>query len=83
MTLARTISAATTLVISTCILASCAGSLEQIVESRHQLRIEQANANRPITHGASDGFGAAIAESAPNGLSLNQSATALPAKANQ
>ena len=51
--------------------ASCANSLEQIVEDHHQARIDAANANRPLTHGANDGLGSAIAETAPHGMSLS------------
>jgi hypothetical protein len=46
-------------------LTGCAtSSLEQIVESRHQARIDAANANRPLTQGAGDGLGASFADSA-------------------
>ena len=52
------------------LLAGCAGSLEQIVEARHQARIDAANASRPLTHGATDGLGASLADSAP-GLTVS------------
>ena len=39
--------------------SGCAGTLDNIVETHHQERIEQANANRMVTQGGSDGIGAA------------------------
>jgi hypothetical protein len=48
------------------LLTGCAtSSLEQIVESRHQARIDAVNANRSLTQGAGDGLGASFADSAP------------------
>lgn len=50
--------------------ACAASSLEQIVETRREDRIVRANAHRPLTHGAADGLGFSIAESAPEGVTL-------------
>jgi hypothetical protein len=41
--------------------AGCAGTLENIVETRHQARIEEANSNKRVMQGGSDGIGAAFA----------------------
>jgi hypothetical protein len=38
-------------------MAACTQSLEQVVDSRHQARIEAANANQPLVRGAADGLG--------------------------
>ncbi len=43
--------------------ASCTQSLEQIVEERHQQRINAANANSTLGRGAADGLGSYIAQS--------------------
>ena len=37
---------------------ACAHSLEQIVDAKHQARIDAANAHQPIARGAADGLGA-------------------------
>jgi hypothetical protein len=39
------------------VAASCAGSVEQIVEAHRQQRIEAAYAGRPLGYGAGDGLG--------------------------
>jgi len=53
-------------------LASCASSsLEQIVDAKHAARIDKANENRPITHGAADGVGFTVAETEPAKLSVS------------
>ncbi|HVT80301.1 MAG TPA: hypothetical protein VHM90_06555 [Phycisphaerae bacterium] len=42
--------------------AACTQTLEQAADSNRQLRIDRANANHPLTSGASDGLGGYIAE---------------------
>jgi hypothetical protein len=42
-------------------VGACASPLEQVVDGRHQARIEAANANRPLANGAADGLGRYIA----------------------
>jgi hypothetical protein len=42
-------------------LGACAHPLEQVVDVRHQARIEAANADRPLVSGAADGLGRYIA----------------------
>jgi hypothetical protein len=39
------------------LFASCAGSVEQIVENNRQHRIEAAYAGHPLGYGAGDGLG--------------------------
>jgi hypothetical protein len=43
------------------LVSACAHPLEQIVDERHQARIDAANANRPLARGAADGLGTYIA----------------------
>jgi hypothetical protein len=51
--------------------AGCAHPLEQIVEERHQQRVGQAWAGKPITFGAGDGIGAYSAQSGENRLTMS------------
>ena len=44
------------------LLSGCTSSLEQIVDTHHQSRIDAANANRPLAGGAADGLGRFIAQ---------------------
>jgi myo-inositol-hexaphosphate 3-phosphohydrolase len=53
------------LLLCSLLFTSCATSLEQIVEQRHQKRIDDTIANQPVTHGAADGMGSYIADTAP------------------
>jgi hypothetical protein len=46
-------------------LTGCSASLEELVEQRHQARIEAANANLPVARGATDGTGAYIKDTPP------------------
>ena len=46
------------------VMASCAGSLDRIVEAHRQQRIEAANSGRPLGYGAGDGLGFYSAASA-------------------
>lgn len=39
------------------LLAACAHPLEQVVDAKHQARVDAANAHRPLTSGAADGLG--------------------------
>jgi hypothetical protein len=49
------------LVFAATMLGACAHPLEQVVDGRHQARIDAANANQPLVHGAADGLGTYIA----------------------
>ena len=54
------------------VLGACESTtLEKIVEERHQQRIEAAHANAPLTKGANDGLGSAIAETGGSGMTLS------------
>jgi hypothetical protein len=46
-----------TALLMTPLLAACAHPLEQIVDAKHQARVDAANAHRPLTSGAADGLG--------------------------
>ena len=53
-------------------LGACESTtLEKIVEERHQQRIDAAHANAPLTKGANDGLGSAIAETGGSGMTLS------------
>lgn len=45
------------------LLASCATSLEKVVEANHQQRIGAAYAGKPLAYGSGDGIGAFVAQS--------------------
>ena len=47
-----------TCALATAFTASCAQSLEQIVEQHHQARLDASMNNQPLRHGAGDGIGA-------------------------
>ncbi|HVS73019.1 MAG TPA: hypothetical protein VHQ47_17320 [Phycisphaerae bacterium] len=53
------------------VCASCAGSLDQIVEAQHQQRISEHYAGRPLVYGQGDGLGSYIADSADSRLTLS------------
>lgn len=53
-------------------LGACGTTLEKIVEDRHQRRIDESIANRPLGHGANDGLGSAIAGSGGQGMTLSE-----------
>ena len=53
--------ATVSLVFAAVMLSGCAHTLEQVVDGRHQARIDAANANQPLVHGAADGLGTYIA----------------------
>jgi hypothetical protein len=48
-------------------LGACAHPLEHIADASRQSRIDAANANRSLTHGASDGLGSYIAKGEDDG----------------
>jgi hypothetical protein len=58
--------AAALLALPLAVLSGCvSASLEQIVENRRDARLQEVNAGRPLTHGAADGLGFSIADTAP------------------
>jgi hypothetical protein len=65
-----TLKAAALLVLLAVLPACAASSLEQIVQDRREARLQQVNASRPLTHGAADGLGFSIADTAPGGLTV-------------
>jgi hypothetical protein len=62
------------IILALLVLAStgCNGSLEQIVESRRQARLDAAN--RQLNEGAGDGVGLSMAESSQEVAAQNHSA---------
>jgi hypothetical protein len=70
---------AATLLCGILTVASCANSsLEQIVDAKHAARIDKANENRPLTHGAADGIGFSVAETAPPAISVSVTPVSAP-----
>lgn len=72
-----TLKAAAVLALLTLVPSCATSSLEQIVQDRREARLHQANAARPLTHGAADGLGFSIADTAPGGMKVSH-ATDLP-----